>query len=234
VPTPGNHEYAKLDEKDAAAPRVLSLQWRPQFTLPEHGPAELAETCYWFDYQGTRIIFVDSERSNWTWDPVANAYYWHRFYSHQPDLNFDNPAVMAEVKRLLHYWLDMGVDGLRLDATQNIYDRGAPHILAEVARAVRRAAPGKETFIVAENESQEEWLVRPEAQGGYGLDALWNDDFHHSAVVAALGRNDAYYEDHFGEPQEFVSAAKHGFLFQGQHYAHQDARRGEPAPQQAQ
>ena len=62
VPTPGNHEFAKLDEKDANAPRALSVQWRPQFTLPEHGPAELAETCYWFDYQGTRIISLDCAR----------------------------------------------------------------------------------------------------------------------------------------------------------------------------
>jgi 3',5'-cyclic AMP phosphodiesterase CpdA len=62
VPTPGNHEFAKLDEKDAKATPALSVQWRPQFTLPEHGPAELAETCYWFDYQGTRIISLDSNR----------------------------------------------------------------------------------------------------------------------------------------------------------------------------
>ena len=71
----------------------------------------------------TRIIFIDTEKSNWTWDEEAKAYYWHRFYAHQPDLNFDNPAVMAEVKRLLHYWLDMGVDGLRLDAIPYLVER---------------------------------------------------------------------------------------------------------------
>lgn len=74
-------------------------------------------------YQGTRIIFVDTEVSNWTWDPVAKAYFWHRFYSHQPDLNFDNPQVLNEVIRILHYWLEMGVDGLRLDAVPYLVER---------------------------------------------------------------------------------------------------------------
>ena len=74
-------------------------------------------------YTGTRIIFVDTEKSNWTWDPVAQAFFWHRFYSHQPDLNFDSPKVMEEVLRLMHYWLDMGVDGLRLDAIPYLVER---------------------------------------------------------------------------------------------------------------
>ncbi len=74
-------------------------------------------------YQDTRIIFIDTEKSNWTWDPEAQAYFWHRFYSHQPDLNFDNPAVMREVKSLLHYWLKMGIDGLRLDAIPYLIER---------------------------------------------------------------------------------------------------------------
>ncbi len=74
-------------------------------------------------YPETRIIFIDTERSNWSWDEEAQAYYWHRFYTHQPDLNFDNPAVMAEVKDVLHYWLEMGVDGLRLDAIPYLVER---------------------------------------------------------------------------------------------------------------
>jgi maltose alpha-D-glucosyltransferase/alpha-amylase len=74
-------------------------------------------------YRGTRIIFLDTEPSNWSWDPVAKAYYWHRFYSHQPDLNFDNPHVLDEVIRLLHFWLSMGVDGLRLDAIPYLIER---------------------------------------------------------------------------------------------------------------
>ena len=74
-------------------------------------------------YRETRIIFQDFESSNWTWDPVAQAYYWHRFYSHQPDLNFDNPAVKREIIRAMDFWLKMGVDGLRLDAVPYLYER---------------------------------------------------------------------------------------------------------------
>ena len=74
-------------------------------------------------YAGTRIIFIDTEKSNWTWDPVAGAYFWHRFYSHQPDLNFDNPAVMDEVLSVMRFWLDLGVDGLRLDAVPYLIER---------------------------------------------------------------------------------------------------------------
>jgi maltose alpha-D-glucosyltransferase/alpha-amylase len=74
-------------------------------------------------YNGARIIFRDFEKSNWTWDPVANAYYWHRFYHHQPDLNFDNPNVKRAVMRVMRYWLDMGVDGLRLDAVPYLIER---------------------------------------------------------------------------------------------------------------
>jgi len=74
-------------------------------------------------YEGTRIIFIDTEPSNWTHDPVAGAYYWHRFYSHQPDLNFDNPSVMREVLQVMRFWLDMGIDGLRLDAVPYLVER---------------------------------------------------------------------------------------------------------------
>ncbi len=74
-------------------------------------------------YQDTRIIFLDTETSNWTWDPVANAYFWHRFYSHQPDLNYDNPRVLVDILRVMRFWLDMGVDGLRLDAVPYLVER---------------------------------------------------------------------------------------------------------------
>jgi maltose alpha-D-glucosyltransferase/alpha-amylase len=74
-------------------------------------------------YQGVRIIFTDTEQSNWTWDEVAGAYYWHRFFHHQPDLNFDNPRVLKAVLRVMHFWLEMGVDGLRLDAIPYLIER---------------------------------------------------------------------------------------------------------------
>ena len=74
-------------------------------------------------YAGTRIIFTDSEKSNWTWDDVAKAWYWHRFFSHQPDLNFDNPQVRKAIFRVMRYWLDMGVDGFRLDAIPYLCER---------------------------------------------------------------------------------------------------------------
>jgi maltose alpha-D-glucosyltransferase / alpha-amylase len=74
-------------------------------------------------YAGTRVIFIDVERSNWTWDPVAGAYYWHRFYSHQPDLNFDNPQVLKAVLSVMRFWLQLGVDGLRLDAVPYLVER---------------------------------------------------------------------------------------------------------------
>ena len=92
------------------------------------GPGSVARNFYvWSDddqrYAGTRIIFCDTESSNWTWDPVAGAYYWHRFYSHQPDLNYDNPRVLREVISVMRFWLDMGVDGLRLDAVPYLVER---------------------------------------------------------------------------------------------------------------
>jgi maltose alpha-D-glucosyltransferase/alpha-amylase len=74
-------------------------------------------------YRGTRIIFKDFETSNWSWDEVAGAYYWHRFYAHQPDLNWDNPAVEKELIKVVDFWLDLGVDGLRLDAVPYLYER---------------------------------------------------------------------------------------------------------------
>jgi len=77
----------------------------------------------WDRYTEARIIFKDTETSNWSWDPAAGAYYWHRFYSHQPDLNYDNPQVRKEIFRVLDYWFEMGVDGMRLDAIPYLYER---------------------------------------------------------------------------------------------------------------
>src|SRR6202030_522315 len=74
-------------------------------------------------YQDARIIFTDTEKSNWSWDPEAKAYYWHRFFSHQPDLNYDNPVVLEEVLKTMHFWFDLGVDGMRLDAVPYLVER---------------------------------------------------------------------------------------------------------------
>ena len=74
-------------------------------------------------YRDARIIFLDTERSNWAWDPISKAYYWHRFFSHQPDLNFDNPAVREEMWNVMKFWLDMGVDGFRVDAVPYLIER---------------------------------------------------------------------------------------------------------------
>ena len=148
-------------------------------------------------------------------------------------INFDGPNC-GPVREFFianaAYWVrEFHLDGLRLDATQNVYDESTPHILAEITRAVRAAAPGRTTLVIAENEPQETRLVRPPEKGGYGIDGLWNDDFHHSAVVALTGRNEAYYTDYLGTAQEFISAAKYGYLYQGQFYKWQNNRRGSPS-----
>ncbi len=92
---------------------------------PKGSPAR--DYYVWTDdperYKDARIIFKDFERSNWTWDPIAEQYYWHRFYHHQPDLNFENPKVRDAIKKTLDFWFDIGVDGLRLDAIPYLYER---------------------------------------------------------------------------------------------------------------
>ncbi len=91
-----------------------------------------------------------------------------------------------------------------------------------------KQAGGRATIVVGENEPQDVKLIRPPEQGGYGLDALWNDDLHHSAMVRMTGRSEAYYTDYRGAPQEFISAAKYGYLYHGQWYNWQHQRRGTP------
>ena len=161
----------------------------------------------------------------------ATQYFTNRYQNEWGEaLNFDGD-LSGPVRELFAsnaaYWIDeYHLDGLRLDATQSIYDSSTTHILAEVSRAARQAARDRAIILVAENEPQQTQLVKPLAEGGYGLDALWNDDFHHSAIVAATGHSEAYYSDHTGAPQEFVSAAKYGYLFQGQRYDWQKQPRG--------
>lgn len=147
-------------------------------------------------------------------------------------INFDGEnahGVRTFIARNGAYWIDeFHFDGLRIDATQALYDNSETHIIKEIGLEARKAAGSRSIYLVAENEPQETRLVRPLSEDGYGLDALWNDDFHHSAVVALTGRNEAYYHDHKGRPQEFVSAAKYGYLFQGQRYDWQNGPRGWP------
>jgi maltooligosyltrehalose trehalohydrolase len=147
-------------------------------------------------------------------------------------LNFDGEHS-APVREFFlsnaRYWVEeFHFDGLRLDATQSIKDDSGEHFLTALTREVRAAAAGRETVIVGENEPQDTRMVLAPERGGHGLDGLWNDDFHHTAMVALTGRSEAYYSDYKGTPQEFVSSAKYGFLYQGQRYKWQRRRRGTP------
>jgi maltooligosyltrehalose trehalohydrolase len=104
------------------------------------------------------------------------------------------------------------LDGLRLDATQQVHDRSRPHVLAEIADAARAAAGARRILLVAESEARDPRLLKPRAEGGHGLDAVWNDDFHHAAIVALTGRRDGYFADCRGTPGELVAAARRGWL----------------------
>jgi maltooligosyltrehalose trehalohydrolase len=145
-------------------------------------------------------------------------------------LNFDGENAESVREFFLtnaDYWIrEFHLDGFRLDATQTIFDSSPTHILADITERARKAAGTRAVYIVGENEPQHVRLLQPARCGGYGLDALWNDDFHHSARVAVTGRSEAYYTDYRGTPQELVSAAKRGFLYQGQYYAWQKQPRG--------
>jgi maltooligosyltrehalose trehalohydrolase len=127
------------------------------------------------------------------------------------------------------YWIDeFHIDGLRLDAAQSIQDASPEHVVTAIGRSVREKAGHRSTIVVAEDEPQRSELVRSIADGGNGLDAIWNDDFHHTAMVALTGRREAYYTDYHGSPQELVSAVKWGLLYEGQLYSWQAQRRGTP------
>ena len=145
-------------------------------------------------------------------------------------LNYDGPNARGMRDLAISnaaYWVEeFHFDGLRLDATQNIYDASHDPVVAALGRAARAAAGRRSIILIAENEPQNSDLVRPADQGGYGLDGVWNDDFHHAAMVAATGRNEFYYQDFEGTPQEFISSAKYGYLFQGQTYRSSNAPRG--------
>jgi maltooligosyltrehalose trehalohydrolase len=150
-------------------------------------------------------------------------------------INFDgqnNGPVREFFIQNARYWIEeYHFDGLRLDATQSIFDASEPHVIAEITQAARTAGRvlGKDVFMVAENESQEAKIARPRTANGYDCNALWHDDFHHTARVALTGRHEAYYNDYRGTPQEFISALKWGYLYQGQYYSWQQQCRGKAA-----
>jgi maltooligosyltrehalose trehalohydrolase len=155
---------------------------------------------------------------------------WRSDWGHAINFDAANAEPVREFFRMnAAYWVsEFHVDGYRLDATQTIFDSSHEHILAEITASAREAASGREIIVIGENEPQNVQLLEGREAGGAGLDALWNDDFHHSARVALTGKSEAYYTDYRGAPQEFVSAAKRAFLYQGQYYAWQTQTRGTP------
>jgi maltooligosyltrehalose trehalohydrolase len=164
----------------------------------------------------------------------SSSYFTDRYANEWGEaFNFDGKssrAVRELVVENAKYWIrEFQLDGLRLDATQSVCDATRPHILAVLARAVREQASPRRIILIAENEPQNATLLDSMSEGGYGLDAMWNDDFHHSARVALTGSHDGYFHDYRGRARELVSLIRHGFLFQGQHYGWQHKPRGTPA-----
>src|SRR6184192_1830410 len=147
-------------------------------------------------------------------------------------INFDGPNS-GPVREFFitngRYWIEeFQFDGFRFDATHAIRDQADEYIIGAVGHAAREAAGSRSILLIAENDLQEAKMARPLNEGGDDLDGMWNDDFHHSAVVALTGRNEAYFGDYLGAPQEFISAAKYGFLYQGQAQSWRKALRGTP------
>jgi maltooligosyltrehalose trehalohydrolase len=153
---------------------------------------------------------------------------WRSEWGHP--INFDGEhakPVREYFKANAEYWIrEFHLDGFRFDATQTIFDSSKAHILGELSASARNAARPREVLLIGENEPQHVSLLEARERGGADIDALWNDDFHHTARVALTGRSEAYYMDYRGSPQEFVSCAKRGFLYQGQHYSWQKKPRG--------
>ncbi|HEX4643274.1 MAG TPA: maltose alpha-D-glucosyltransferase [Candidatus Acidoferrales bacterium] len=179
--------YGTLDEfqtfLDAAHDRDLQVMielvvnhtsdQHPWFQAARHAPPNSPERDFyvWSDsdekYKDARIIFTDTERSNWTWDPVAKQYYWHRFFSHQPDLNFDNPKVLEEILTVMRFWLDRGVDALRVDAIPYLIERNGtscenlPETHAIIKRLRREMDAGYSNRMILAEANQWPTDVRP-------------------------------------------------------------------------
>jgi maltooligosyltrehalose trehalohydrolase len=161
----------------------------------------------------------------------SEEYFTDRYGNEWGDaINFDGPGSQPVREFFVQnaaYWIhEFHLDGLRLDAVQAIHDAGPVHVLAELSQAARRAAGDRSIILVAECESQLITTIDPIQGGGWGLDAVWSDDFHHVCRVAATGRSEAYYTDYRGTPQELISSVKRAFLYQGQRYQWQKKPRG--------
>ena len=159
----------------------------------------------------------------------SDSYFTKKYWNEWGEaINYDgdgSAAVRELVSENAAYWIDeLRLDGLRLDATQSIHDASEEHVIALIARRAREAASGRRIHVIAENEPQDVRLLTE-----YGLDALWNDDWHHAAMVALTGRREAYYTDYLGTAQELVAMATSGFLYQGQWYSWQKNDRGTPS-----
>ncbi|MBV8487970.1 MAG: DUF3459 domain-containing protein, partial [Planctomycetaceae bacterium] len=148
-------------------------------------------------------------------------------------LNFDGPScqpVREFVLANVAYWIEeYHFDGMRIDATQGLFDSGPVHILEDIARQMRESAGRRRVLVGGESEPQRARLLRGGDRGGIGFDMLWSDDFHHAAIVAATGNREAYLGDYLGAPQELVSLLKRGWLYQGQWNLRQGKRRGSSA-----
>ncbi|MBS0170704.1 MAG: malto-oligosyltrehalose trehalohydrolase [Nitrospira sp.] len=145
-------------------------------------------------------------------------------------MNFDGPGSSGVRDFFIQnacYWVDeFHLDGLRLDAVHALHDAGTRHVLADLSHAARQAAGARSIILVAECEEQWVQTIHPIDQGGWGLDGVWSEDFHHAARVAATGRREGYYTDYRGTAQELLSCMKRSFLFQGQRYQWQRKPRG--------
>ncbi|WP_175934629.1 maltose alpha-D-glucosyltransferase [Corynebacterium sp. Marseille-P4321] len=158
--TSDTHEWFQASRRDPEGPYGDYYVWTDDPT----------------QYEGTRIIFIDTEESNWTWDPVRKQFFWHRFFSHQPDLNYDNPRVQEEVLDVIRFWLDLGMDGIRLDAIPYLFEREgtSSENLPETHEFIKRVRtlfdehyPGR--FLLAEANQMPDEVVQyfgPSAEGG--------------------------------------------------------------------
>ena len=160
----------------------------------------------------------------------SDAYVTDRHNEWGQAVNFDGPGsrgVRDFVVQNACYWVEeYRLDGLRLDAVHAIVDESPLHILAELSRQARAAAGNRSIMLIAECESQLIQAIRPIDQGGWGLDGIWSDDFHHICRAALTGRSEAYCSDYRGTAQELLSAVKQGFVYQGQRYEWQRKPRG--------